>query len=84
MSRWTSPTKRRRKARLDCQRKVGHLTLEAAASAMREVQAQGRAGAGCAAYLCPICGLFHWGHPTGINGGPGSGKSHVTGHRDGL
>lgn len=44
MSRWISPTKRRRKTRQDFARKIAHATAEAARRAMQEVQDQGRAG----------------------------------------
>lgn len=77
MSRWTSHTKRRRKARQDCARKTAHATAEAARRVMQEVQDQGRAAPDCAVYRCPICGAFHRGHAPGRNGGPGSGRSRV-------
>lgn len=77
MSKWFSPTKRRKRARLNCERKIGHPTLAEAEAAMREVQLAGRASEDCRAYQCDRCGMFHWGHPTGRNGGAGAGPSHV-------
>ena len=77
MSKWTSPTKQNRKRRLNCLRKVKHVTFENAQMSMREVQAAGMARLECRVYMCEICNHYHWGHLTGLNGGVASGKSHV-------
>lgn len=64
MSKWTSPTKRRKKLRLNCERKVGHATLADATAAMKETLANGNQlsdGYVYEAYQCPVCGLYHWG-----------------------
>lgn len=77
MSKWSSPTKQKRKQRLNCIRKVKHTTFEDARMSMCELQSAGRARLECTVYMCEICNHYHWGHPTGLNGGAGSGKSHV-------
>lgn len=77
MSKWTSPTKIRRKQRLNCVRKVPYNSLAEAQLVADHMINIGKASNVVQPYKCPNCGKFHWGHPTGLNGGVGSGNSHV-------
>ena len=61
MSSWSSPTKRRKAQRLNCERKIAYETLAAAEIAMNEVREAGKAPDIASAYRCPNCGKFHWG-----------------------
>lgn len=67
MSKWTSPTKRRKKLLLNCERKVRHPSFEAAQAALAEVATVGKlSGIDVTVYKCEVCGFYHWGRtPSG-------------------
>lgn len=66
MSKASSPTKRRKKLRQDCEHKVSYTSAFEAVLAIEEVRHAGKLKDpdNARPYVCPICGLYHWGNNT--------------------